>query len=101
MERCFDLAGDAHGLARTGSGVHRFAVWDGRVIGAADALSAAMSREIPGPRKAKGADDAAISASIADASPAESFVIVPRTFNARYHRNLGLEFAISAFCWRE
>jgi hypothetical protein len=47
-----------------------------------------MSREIPGSdRKARvGADDAA-----------ESFVIALWAFSARYPRNLGLEFAITAF----
>ena len=58
------------------------------MIAVADALSAAMSREIPGSdRKARvGADDAA-----------ESFVIALWAFSARYPRNLGLEFAITAF----
>jgi hypothetical protein len=101
-----DLAGDSLGLARAGPNVYRLAAWglsawDRRVIGTADALSAAMSREILGPRPAKGtgvsSGDATISASIAADRGRISFVIALRTFCARYRRNPGLEFAITVF----
>jgi hypothetical protein len=115
MERCCsDLAEGSLGHARIGPNVHRLAAWDGRVIGPADALSGAMSREIPkgnlqgkiykrNPQgrdqrrsKGRGGRPAGIGLVTGQASRLNIVIFLWR-FSARYLQYPGLEFAITAF----